>query len=655
MQKNGYTTRDVSKAISGFCIILALIATLSLFSGIGKGSGGVSNSSGNVTTPGSIEPVEPVQDALSGVWVFNNEPEWIGEGITFDVNFSVNGVSYSSISFSEIREGSPLPMHTGDLMLYGDTPAYFWKSGGISKYLSGWQIDTYRGVCITSKLAEVENGEKLLAYLQANAQKQNTSATELITFTIEETPYQAWAGMTWREWCDSDFDFNDIYSEELLKIIENGDINHAVSTNGVLADILPSMEITANGEYKLTGYPDELPVWNGTDLTGTTWYVPSGWLATAGYGKFNVNCNTADSSGEEFYIGYYDAEGMGVAEPTANRVGIFISGFPVYTPSNTKDFTITFTGGTDATNASLIAWLKQYGQLTSHQMPTPTLITFTIDGKTYQAEEGMTWGAWCESGYNTDGYYATAGETILTASGDIVKNASNVEVWALEEIVNGEYKLTGYPDELPIWNGTDLTGTTWYIPEGWSATSGYGLYTNTKGDCYRDGAFFSSLSGVYGWGIGYEFDPSGGLAPAANTIGLDWNDIKNTYTVSDFTLEFRGGTDMTNTSLISWLKQYGQLTSHTMPTSTIISFTVEGTTYQAEEGMTWQQWVDSDYNTKGAYMLSTSSGNAVFWESINGIDFYAVANGDTQVTTDDVITQDYAYTTVRVRHGGGAV
>ena len=32
------------------------------------------------------------------------------------------------------------------------------------------------------------------------------------------------------------------------------------------------------------------------------------------------------------------------------------------------------------------------------------LITFTIDGTEYQAEEGMMWGEWIRSEYNTDGY-----------------------------------------------------------------------------------------------------------------------------------------------------------------------------------------------------------------------------------------------------------
>lgn len=32
----------------------------------------------------------------------------------------------------------------------------------------------------------------------------------------------------------------------------------------------------------------------------------------------------------------------------------------------------------------------------------------------------------------------------------------------------------------------------------------------------------------------------------------------------------------------------------------LISFTINGTSYQAEDGMTWSEWCDSDYNTIGA-------------------------------------------------------
>lgn len=34
---------------------------------------------------------------------------------------------------------------------------------------------------------------------------------------------------------------------------------------------------------------------------------------------------------------------------------------------------------------------------------------------------------------------------------------------------------------------------------------------------------------------------------------------------------------------------------------TLISFTISGTTYYAEEGMTWEEWIDSAYNTGGFY------------------------------------------------------
>ena len=37
----------------------------------------------------------------------------------------------------------------------------------------------------------------------------------------------------------------------------------------------------------------------------------------------------------------------------------------------------------------------------------------------------------------------------------------------------------------------------------------------------------------------------------------------------------------------------------------LISFTIDGTSYQAKDGMTWEQWVDSDYNTGKFYIYST--------------------------------------------------
>lgn len=43
-----------------------------------------------------------------------------------------------------------------------------------------------------------------------------------------------------------------------------------------------------------------------------------------------------------------------------------------------------------------------------------TLISFTIDTDHYEAVEGMTWGEWIESSYNTDGYVVDEEDNILS-------------------------------------------------------------------------------------------------------------------------------------------------------------------------------------------------------------------------------------------------
>lgn len=101
------------------------------------------------------------------------------------------------------------------------------------------------------------------------------------------------------------------------------------------------------------------------------------------------------------------------------------------------------------------------------------LISFKIDGKSYQAEEGMTWGEWINSAYNTSGFkragninYASCGEatpnidSVATASsransGDVLyhiaaegtPNASIVTTLVSHTIINNmNYKLSYYAD-----------------------------------------------------------------------------------------------------------------------------------------------------------------------------------------------------------------
>ncbi len=68
------------------------------------------------------------------------------------------------------------------------------------------------------------------------------------------------------------------------------------------------------------------------------------------------------------------------------------------------------------------------------------------------------------------------------------------------------------------------------------------------------------------------------------------------------------------------------------PEIVLIQFSVNGATYSAEEGMTWETWVNSSY-TNGT---SRISGNIVYWQSLNAI---------SGVLPKDTIIANRTYTT----------
>ena len=114
------------------------------------------------------------------------------------------------------------------------------------------------------------------------------------------------------------------------------------------------------------------------DLTDTTWVIPSGWKATAGYGAFSITTEWISPSTQyssnygptayKFYIGY---------KPTANPMTVdnYIAfmyakssssggaSFYYDTIGNNTSVSFTITGGDDVTNPYLIAWLLVHGQL----------------------------------------------------------------------------------------------------------------------------------------------------------------------------------------------------------------------------------------------------------------------------------------------------
>lgn len=81
-----------------------------------------------------------------------------------------------------------------------------------------------------------------------------------------------------------------------------------------------------------------------------------------------------------------------------------------------------------------------------------------------------------------------------------------------------------------------------------------------------------------------------------------------------------------------------------------ITFTVAGTEYQAEDGMTWAEWCESDYNTQSAHIEFSGGTMTVYWAKYSSSKFYAVSTTEGIVAETDAIIADYAYTTKVVTH-----
>ena len=75
----------------------------------------------------------------------------------------------------------------------------------------------------------------------------------------------------------------------------------------------------------------------------------------------------------------------------------------------------------------------------------------------------------------------------------------------------------------------------------------------------------------------------------------------------------------------------------------LITFTIDGTECQAEEGMTWGEWADISYDTVNA-IKSGSAANSELWANGSSIQFIACeALGITKAVVGDVIVEGAAY------------
>jgi hypothetical protein len=295
-----------------------------------------------------------------------------------------------------------------------------------------------------------------------------------------------------------------------------------------------------------------------TDLTNTTWYVPSGWIATAGYGQYSVNGIDNLNDGHEI-IGIWIGSNKG-GGASANRVTLVdplyddMGSSVNYNYDNTKEISVTITGGIDTTNPSLISWLTTYG--------TQLKVT-DLTGTTWNIKAGWE----CEAGYG---------------------------IFAIDAIEGSQGNITslyiGY-DVNPEWgygNTESVANSIFVVYSG----SGFYVIKNTHSFtiCIKGGADATNPK-LIAWLTEY-----GELQTPSKSITFDLS-----------TLNLSAGThSITARSIASGYNKSPESNAVSYEVGVdLISFIINASTsgdeynYQcyAPRGMTWTEYVASPYNT----------------------------------------------------------
>lgn len=171
-----------------------------------------------------------------------------------------------------------------------------------------------------------------------------------------------------------------------------------------------------------------------TDLTGYTW-VGNDYVDLSNFGK---------AANSPYYINFNDANNISYTNihfeyfgPMEDECKLFYSSSDVGYGSGINEIwfyssalkTIQFTGGTDATNSTLIAWLEANGTLTAPQ-PAGYSSTITLTNCTCnKSSESSLSGSYSATITADDGYYlSSVTSTIGTATISTNKKTASIEI-----------------------------------------------------------------------------------------------------------------------------------------------------------------------------------------------------------------------------------
>lgn len=243
------------------------------------------------------------------------------------------------------------------------------------------------------------------------------------------------------------------------------------------------------------------------------------------------------------------------------------------------------------TDSTLLTWLQANG--TKQETPSTN--------RTYDLSTNSKWAS-LPYGQHTvkiravgDGF----GDSSFS-NGVSVTKVNTGETWLLNESINGAVRIYYGPQDFVEDFGS-------------AVVNGSGEYWSVD---------FTSYDQNY-IAIGYDWSSPAqpgaeGVATLVYSVVETTGAQPSTWWVDDAYRTITFAQPVTNSTLLAWLQENG-----TKQGATLINFTIDGTAYQAEEGMTWAQWVASSYNT-GGYIIYENS----LVSTPNG------AAGGSRVTTD---------------------
>lgn len=212
--------------------------------------------------------------------------------------------------------------------------------------------------------------------------------------------------------------------------------------NATAADVALGKTFTSVDGHKVTGTNEELApaatVLSGNHVFNRTLdfsSMPSNYQNCEHCMQFSIN-------GVQ-YIGFYFQYLSGVSslraieynEGESQYVSLYHNG--VWTNDSNRDVSFPKSSVTSGV----------FGNWFGLNTVSGTRISFKIDSVSYQAIEGMTWSKWCESEYNTDGYYV-ADSSIYNADGDsYLVDVNEYSIQPSATIESGERYYTYSVDE----------------------------------------------------------------------------------------------------------------------------------------------------------------------------------------------------------------